>query len=70
MAARVDRITKRAHTLPQLLEECVAIRAADMPGADELMLRIYAAMAQKERELISARTRPFPLRLSRCVKDR
>jgi DNA invertase Pin-like site-specific DNA recombinase len=28
-----------------------------MPGADELMLRIYAAMAQKERELISARTR-------------
>jgi DNA invertase Pin-like site-specific DNA recombinase len=35
----------------------VAIRAADMPGADELMLRIYAAMAQKERELISERTR-------------
>jgi hypothetical protein len=33
-----------------------ALRAADMPGADELMLRIYAAMAQKERELISERT--------------
>jgi DNA invertase Pin-like site-specific DNA recombinase len=28
-----------------------------MPGADDLMLRIYAAMAQKERELISERTR-------------
>ncbi|WP_369407801.1 hypothetical protein [Roseomonas rosulenta] len=28
-----------------------------MPGADDLMPRIYAAMAQKERELISARTR-------------
>jgi DNA invertase Pin-like site-specific DNA recombinase len=28
-----------------------------MPGADELMLRIYAAMAQKERELISERTK-------------
>jgi DNA invertase Pin-like site-specific DNA recombinase len=28
-----------------------------MPGADELMLRIYTAMAQKERELISERTR-------------
>jgi DNA invertase Pin-like site-specific DNA recombinase len=50
-------ITRRAHTLSQLLEEGVAIRAADMPGADELMLRIYAAMAQKERELISERTR-------------
>ena len=57
VAARLDRITRRAHTLSQLLEEGVCIRAADMPGADELMLRIYAAMAQKERELISARTR-------------
>jgi DNA invertase Pin-like site-specific DNA recombinase len=34
-----------------------SIRAADMPGADDLMMRIYAAMAQKERELISERTR-------------
>jgi DNA invertase Pin-like site-specific DNA recombinase len=57
VAARLDRITRRAHTLSQLLEEGVAIRAADMPGADVLMLRIYAAMAQKERELISERTR-------------
>jgi DNA invertase Pin-like site-specific DNA recombinase len=57
VAARLDRITRRAHTLSQLLEEGVAIRAADMPGADELMLRTYAAMAQKERELIGARTK-------------
>ncbi len=28
-----------------------------MPGADDLIMRIYAAMAQKERELISDRTR-------------
>jgi DNA invertase Pin-like site-specific DNA recombinase len=28
-----------------------------MPGADDLMMRVYAAMAQKERELISARTK-------------
>jgi DNA invertase Pin-like site-specific DNA recombinase len=35
----------------------VAIRAADMRGADELMLRIYAAMAQKKRELMDVRTR-------------
>jgi DNA invertase Pin-like site-specific DNA recombinase len=57
VAARLDRITRRAHTLSQLLEDGYPIRAADMPGADELMLRIYAAMAQKERELISERTR-------------
>jgi DNA invertase Pin-like site-specific DNA recombinase len=57
VAARLDRITRRAHTLSQLLEDGVSIRAADMPGADDLMLRIYVAMAQKERELISERTR-------------
>jgi DNA invertase Pin-like site-specific DNA recombinase len=38
-----------------LLEDGVSIRAADMPGADDLMMRIYAAMAQKERELISGK---------------
>ncbi|MBR0648726.1 recombinase family protein [Roseomonas terrae] len=57
VAARLDRITRRAHTLSQLLEDGISIRAADMPNADDLMLRIYAAMAQKERELISERTK-------------
>ena len=57
MAARLDRITRRAHTLSQLLEDGVSIRAADMPGADDLMMRIYAAMAQKKRELISECTK-------------
>ena len=57
VAARLDRITRRAHTLSQLLEDGYSIRAADMPGADDLMVRIYAAMAQKERELIGERTR-------------
>ncbi|WP_043838911.1 recombinase family protein [Muricoccus aerilatus] len=57
VAARLDRITRRAHTRSGLLEEGVSIRAADMPGADDLMMRVYAAMAQKERELISERTR-------------
>jgi hypothetical protein len=39
------------------LEEGISIRAADMPGVDDLMMRVYAAMAQNERELISERTR-------------
>ena len=56
-AARLDRITRRAHTLSQLLEDGYSVRAADMPGADDLMMRVYAAMAQKESELISERTR-------------
>lgn len=57
VAARLDRITRRAHTLSQLLEDGYSVRAADMPAADDLMMRIYAAMAQKERELISERTK-------------
>jgi len=57
VSARLDRITRRALTLSQLLEDGISIRTADMPGADGLMMRIYAAMAQKERELISARTK-------------
>ena len=56
-AAGLDRITRRAHTLSQLLEDGYSIRAADMPAADDLMMRIYAAMAQRERELISERPR-------------
>jgi DNA invertase Pin-like site-specific DNA recombinase len=40
VAARLDRITRRAHTLSQLLEDGYSIRAADMPGADDLMMRI------------------------------
>jgi DNA invertase Pin-like site-specific DNA recombinase len=56
-AARLDRITRRAHTLSQLLEDGYSVRAADMPGADDLMMRVYPALAQKERELISERTR-------------
>ncbi len=57
VAARLERITRRAHTLSQLLEDGVSVRAADMPGADDLMMRVYAALAQKERELIGERTR-------------
>jgi DNA invertase Pin-like site-specific DNA recombinase len=39
VAARLDRVTRRAHTLSRLLEEGYAVRAADMPGADDLMMR-------------------------------
>ena len=35
------------YTLSQLLEDGYSIRAADMPGADDLMMRIYAAMARR-----------------------
>ncbi len=57
VVAHLDRITRRAPTLSQLLEDVYSLRAGDMPEVDDLMMRIYAAIAQKERELISERTR-------------
>lgn len=57
VAAKLDRITRKAHTLSALLEEGIRPRTADMPDADDLMLRVYAAMNQRERELISERTK-------------
>ena len=56
-AARLDPISRRAHTLSQILEDGYPVRATDMPGTDDLGMRVYAAMAQKERELISELTR-------------
>ena len=64
--ACLDRTTRRAHTLSQLLEDGYSVRATDMPGAGDLKMRVYAAMAQKERELISERTRTA-LAGARCV---
>ena len=36
----------------------ISIHAADVPSADDLMMRNYAAMAQKERELATERAPP------------
>lgn len=66
VAARLDRITRRAHTLSQLLEDGYSVRAADMSGADDLMMRIYAAMAQKERELAPGLFLSLPPYRSAC----
>jgi DNA invertase Pin-like site-specific DNA recombinase len=47
VTARLDRSTRRTHTLSQLLEEGFSVRAAYMSGADDRMMRVYAAMAHK-----------------------
>ena len=42
-AARLDRITRRAHTLFRMLDDGYPVRAADVPGPDNLRTRIYSA---------------------------
>ncbi|MBP0496307.1 recombinase family protein [Roseomonas sp. SG15] len=56
VAARLDRITRRAHTLSQLLEGGISIRAADMPGADDLMMG--STRPWRRRSGSSSRNRP------------
>lgn len=55
--AKLDRLSRNSAFLNNLLEAGVPFVCCDMPEADAFMVRIMAALAQKERELISARTK-------------
>lgn len=57
VVARLDRLTRDVEYGARLLKGDVRIRALDYPEAENLMLHIVLAMAQKERELISQRTK-------------
>jgi DNA invertase Pin-like site-specific DNA recombinase len=55
--AKLDRLSRRVAFIASLMESGVPIRACDIPTADEFTLHIYAALAQKERKMISERTK-------------
>lgn len=55
--AKLDRLARSVHFISGLMDSGVDFVAADMPGANDFMLHIYAAVAQEERRLISQRTR-------------
>lgn len=55
--AKLDRPSRDAHFLLGLGEGSVDFFVADMPEMDEFTAHIFAAMAQRERKLISSRTR-------------
>lgn len=55
--AKLDRLTRNLHFLTTLENSGVDFVAADMPDADKLVIHIMAAIAEKEAELISTRTR-------------
>ncbi len=57
IVAKLDRLSRNAHFILGLLERGVRIRCADMPEADEFQLHLFAILAQKERKMISDRTR-------------
>ena len=57
LIAKLDRLARNVHFLTGLMESGVAFKACDMPEADSFTVHILAAVAQREAELISERTR-------------
>jgi DNA invertase Pin-like site-specific DNA recombinase len=55
--AKLDRISRNASFLMQLQDSGVDFTACDMPNADKFTVGILALVAQRERELISQRTK-------------
>jgi DNA invertase Pin-like site-specific DNA recombinase len=57
LIAKLDRLSRNVHFLSGLMEQGVPFVACDMPTANGLTVHIMAAVAQQEREAISARTK-------------
>lgn len=55
--AKLDRLSRNAEFLLKLRNSGVRFVAADMPEADDTMVGIMALFAQREREMISRRTK-------------
>ena len=55
--AKLDRLARNVAFISGLMEAKVDFVAADMPEANKLTVHIMAAMAEHEREQISARTK-------------
>jgi DNA invertase Pin-like site-specific DNA recombinase len=55
--AKLDRLSRNAAFLLQLQDSGVDFIACDMPNADKLSVGILALLAQRERQLISERTK-------------
>ncbi len=57
VVAKLDRLSRDVHFITGLQKSGVSFVCADMPELDEFTAHIFAAMAQRERKLISTRTR-------------
>lgn len=57
LVAKLDRLSRKMSFIAPLMDDPkVRLRVASMPHADKFQLHIYAALAEQEREFISART--------------
>src|SRR3712207_147119 len=56
VVAKLDRLSRDVHFITGLQKSGVSFVCADMPEMDKFTAHIFAAMAQRERKLISTRT--------------
>ncbi|HVM79917.1 MAG TPA: recombinase family protein [Stellaceae bacterium] len=57
LIAKLDRLARSVHFISGLMESGVEFCAVDMPFAGRLTIHVLAAVAEHEREMISARTK-------------
>lgn len=57
LIAKLDRLSRNVAFIANLMESGVEFVACDMPTANRFTLHIFAALAEQEREMISARTK-------------
>lgn len=58
LVSKLDRLSRKVSVIATLMEDKrVSFRVAQMPHADNFQLHIYAALAEQERQFISARTK-------------
>lgn len=58
LVAKLDRLSRRVSFIAGLLEDRgLSFRVACMPHADKFQLHLYSALAEQERDFISARTK-------------
>ncbi|MDJ1470338.1 recombinase family protein [Xanthocytophaga flava] len=55
--AKLDRLSRNVYFISSLLESRVHFKACDLPEADHFTVHLFAALAEKERKMISERTR-------------
>jgi DNA invertase Pin-like site-specific DNA recombinase len=57
LVGKLDRLSRDLHFITSLQKSQVDFIVADMPNCDSFTINIYGALAQRERELISERTK-------------
>jgi len=57
LVGKLDRLSRDLHFILSLQKSRIDFVICDLPGCDNFTINIYGALAQRERELIAARTK-------------